>query len=110
MASALKAVVGNTAPQYQITCERPDGTIINLTSCSVALFLYLNKVQQNIGHETSTITVLAPATAGIIGWQPAAGDFNQKGNYKANIIVTYVDSSVETLYNQALFSIRNLVQ
>lgn len=108
--AALQAVVGNTAPQYQITCERPDGTIINLTDCNVALYLYLNKVQQNTGHETSTVSVLSPATAGIIGWQPAAGDFNQKGTYKANIIVTYVDNSVETLYNQAIFSIRNLIQ
>lgn len=107
--AALKAVVGNTAPQYQITCERPDGTIINLTSCTVELYLYLNKVQQNVGRESSTVTILSPATNGIIGWQPGNGDFNQKGTYKANIVVTYVDNSIETLYNQAIFSIRNLV-
>lgn len=108
MVSALKTVVGNTAPQYQITCDRPDGTVINLTNCTVKLYLYLKKVQQNPGHEASTVTVL-DATNGVIGWQPATGDFNQKGNYKANVIVTYSDNSVETLYNQALFSVRNLV-
>lgn len=109
MATSLKAVVGNTAPQYQITCERPDGTIIDLTDCGVAFYLYLKKVQQNTGHETSTITILTAAD-GLIGWQPHTGDFNQKGSYKGNVIVTYSDNSTETLYNQALFSIRNLVQ
>lgn len=109
MATKLQTVVGNTAPQYQITCQRPDGTIINLTNCSVKLYLYLKKVQQNTGHESATVTILTPLS-GLIGWQPASGDFNQKGSYKANIVVTYVDNSVETLYNQALFSVRNLVQ
>lgn len=109
MAKPLQTVVGNTAPQYQITCTRPDGTVITLTGCTVKLYLYLNKVQQNIGREASTVTVLN-ATSGIIGWQPGNGDFNQKGQYKANIQITYPDNSVEVLYNQALFSARNLVQ
>lgn len=109
MATSLKVVVGNTAPQYAITCDRPDGTIINLTSCTVKFYLYLKKVQQNTGHESSTVTVL-DAPNGIIGWQPATGDFSQKGTYKANVVVTYSDSSVETLYNQAIFSARNLIQ
>jgi len=108
MASLNYTVTGNTAPQYQITCDRPDGTIINLTNCTVTLYLYLKKVQQNIGHESSTVTILT-AASGLIGWQPATGDFNQKGTYKANIVVTYSDNSVETLYNQALFSVRNLI-
>lgn len=108
MATVLTTVVGNTAPQYQITCERPDGTIINLTNCTVKLYLYLKKVQQNTGHETSTVTILT-AASGLIGWQPATGDFNQKGSYKANIQVTYSDTTVEVLYNQALFKVRNLV-
>lgn len=106
--ASLKTVVGNTAPQYQITCERPDGTVINLTNCSVKLYLYLNKVQQNTTRESSTVSIIN-ATGGIIGWQPATGDFNQKGQYKANIQVTYADSSVEVLYNQATFSVRALV-
>lgn len=106
--ATLKTVVGNTAPQYQITCDRPDGSIINLTSCSVKLYLYLNKVQQNIGRESSTVTVLA-AASGLIGWQPATGDFNKKGTYKANVQVTYIDNSVEVLYNQAQFKARDLV-
>lgn len=109
MAKALQTVVGNTAPQYSITCKRPDGTVINLTGTTVGLYLYLNKVQQNIGRETSTVTILN-ATGGIIGWQPGSGDFSQKGQYKANIRITYADSSVEVLYNQALFSARNLIQ
>jgi hypothetical protein len=109
MATSLKTVVGNTAPQYSITCDRPDGSIIVLTSTTPRLYLYLNKVQQNIGRETSTVSIL-DAVNGIIGWQPASGDFNQKGNYKANIVITYSDNSVETLFNQALFSVRNLVQ
>lgn len=107
--AALKTVVGNTAPQYQITCDRPDGTVINLANCTVKLYLYLKKVQQNTGRESSTVTIVN-ATTGVIGWQPGTGDFNQPGSYKANIVVTYIDSSIETLYNQAQFSVRPLVQ
>lgn len=109
MASYLQTVVGNTAPQYQITCKRPDGTVINLTGCTVKHYLYLNKVQQNIGRESSSVTILTPLT-GVIGWQPGSGDFNQKGNYKGNVVITYPDTSTETLYNQTLFQVRNLVQ
>lgn len=116
MAQSLKVVVGNTAPQYQITCERPDGTIINLTGCTVTFYLYLKKIQTNVGHETSTVSVLSPASAGVIGWQPAVGDFGvsgsttAKGTYKGNVVVTYSDSSVETLYTQVTFNARNLIQ
>lgn len=109
MATKLKVVAGNTAPQYSITCVRPDGTVIDLTNCTVKFYLYLKKVQTNVGHESSTVTILT-AGSGLIGWQPATGDFALKGSYKANVVVTYSDSSVETLYNQALFSVRNLIQ
>ena len=108
MATALKTVVGNTAPKYFITCDRPDGSIINLSGCTVQLFLYLNKTQQNTGRETTTVSIIT-AASGLIGWQPGVGDFNQKGSYRANVIVTYSDTSVETLYSQAQFKVRNLI-
>lgn len=108
MAQTLKTVAGNTAPQYQITCTRPDGSVIDLTNCGVTFFLYKNKVQTNTGHESSSITILT-AASGIIGWQPATGDFVAKGNYKGNVKVVYGDNSVEVLYNQALFSVRSLI-
>lgn len=109
MANTLQTVVGNTAPQYQITCQRPDGTVIDLTNCTVSHYLYLNKVQTNTGHEASSVTILN-ATSGIIGWKPATGDFATKGNYKGNVIIVYADTSVEVLYNQTAFQVRNLVQ
>jgi hypothetical protein len=106
--AALKTVVGNTAPQYQITCARPDGTVINLTSCTVKVYLYLNKTQQNTGHESSTVSIINPLT-GAIGWQPATGDFSLKGQYRANIEITYPDASIEVLYDQAIFQVRSLI-
>lgn len=109
MAKALNVVEGNTAPQFQITCDRPDGSIINLTNCTVTAFLYLNKVQTNVGHEASSVTILT-ASEGLIGWQPGVGDFSGKGQFKMNVKVVYSDSTVEVLYNQALFSARNLIQ
>ena len=105
MATSLKAVQGNTAPQYLITCDRPDGTIINLTNCTVAFFLYLNKVQVNPTTSSTSVVIQSPNTAGIIGWTPQTGDFSVKGTYKGNVVVTYSGGLVETLYNQAIFSI-----
>lgn len=108
MSTALKAVVGNTAPSYTITCERDDGTIIDLSGCTVTMKLYFGKTQTNTtsGHDACTIV---SASAGTVTWIPKTGDLPSKGSYKGDVKVTYGDSTFEVLYGNFLLKTRNLL-
>lgn len=101
----LKSVATNTAPQYQITCDRTDGTIIDLTGNTVTMKLYLGSTQTNTttGHDTCTVI---DATGGVVGWQPKTGDLPSAGNYKGDVKVTYGDGTFEILYGQFLLKAR----
>lgn len=108
MATALKVVQNNTAPGYTMTCERDDGTIINLTNCTVTLKLYRGTVQMNsvAGHDACTIVT---AAAGTVTWQPKAGDLSLPGKYKGDVKVTYSDLTVEVLRGNLLLDVRKLL-
>lgn len=101
--STLKVVQSNTAPGYQITCQRKDGTVIVLTNTTVTLKLTQGGVQTNTGHEACTII---NAALGIVSWQPSEGDLANPGNYLGDVKVTYSDASHEILYGQLKLSAR----
>jgi hypothetical protein len=105
MSTTLKVVQSNTAPQYQITCTRDDGSIVVLTNTTVTLNLYKGSNKVNTGHETCTII---NAGSGIIGWQPQTGDLATPGSYKGDIVVTYLDATFEILYGQLLLKARKI--
>lgn len=98
-------VANNTAPAYQITCQR-SGTDIDLSGSTVKVIIYnkSTKLQTNTGHEAATIVT---AGSGLISYSAQSTDFPTKGKYVADIQVTYGDSTVEILYNQATFKVRN---
>lgn len=105
MATTLKVVEQNTAPQYQITCQRDDGTIIDLTNTTVTLNLYKGSTKTNTGHENCTIIT---AASGLVGWQPQTGDLSGPGSFKGDVQVTYTDATFEVLYGQLLLKARKL--
>lgn len=104
--ATLKAVKNNTAPAYDITCDREDGTIINLTGCTVTMKLFFNGAQTNTtsGHDACAIV---DANKGIVSWQPKVGDLPNAGKYKGDVKVTYPDGSSETLYGQFKLKVRD---
>jgi hypothetical protein len=108
MATTLKVVQLNTAPPYEITCDRDDGTLINLTNCTVTLKLYLGSTQTNsaTGHDACTIT---DAAGGIVTWQPQTGDLPSPGLYKGDVKITYIDSTFEVLYGNLKITARKLL-
>lgn len=106
MATALKTVELNTAPAYQITCDRTDGTIIDLTGNTVTMKLYQGATQTNVGHEACIVT---DAAGGVVTWQPQTGDLPSSGSYKGDVKITYGDASVEVLYGQFLLKARKLL-
>lgn len=100
-------VENNTAPAYQITCER-DGTAIDLTGASVDLILQnkSNATITNTGHQGCS---LVTATAGIISYTALSTDFDDAGTYVGDIKITYNGGGVEILYNQAKWKVRSKI-
>lgn len=109
MSTSLKAVQNNTAPSYSITCERDDGTVIDLTAATVTLLLYRGSTQTNTGSGHTACSVLSPATNGVISWTPQTGDLPTPGTYKGDVVVTYSGGGVETLYNNVIIKVRKLL-
>lgn len=100
-------VASNTAPGYDITCQRA-GTDIDLTGATVIVELY-NKSTKQVTNSTnqSAGTVVKTATAGLIEYTAISSDFPTKGTYVADIKVTYAAGGIERLYNQATWKVRN---
>lgn len=103
MATTIKLVQGNTAPPIDLTLDR-DGSVIDLTGCTVSLIISQNNAITNAGHQSCTIT--SPATAGKIRYLPQAADF-ATGSAVADVKITYSDTTVEILYEQAKFRVRS---
>lgn len=119
MSTTLKSVVNNTAPAYDITCDRDDGSIIPLAGMTVTLKLYTVDggtatddstvdagAQTNItsGHDACTIV---DQNKGIISWQPKTGDLPVSGKYVGDVIVTDGSGHEETLYGQFKLKVRD---
>ena len=109
MSTTIKAVQNNTAPSYTITCERDDGTIIDLTNNTVTLKLFLGTTQTNSVAGHTTCSVLAPATAGNVSWTPQTGDLPTPGTYKGDVHIAYGSGGTEVLYNNLFLKVRKLL-
>ena len=96
MATTLKIVAGNTAPNWQITCER-DGVAINLNGCTVTV-----NIENSDGVITRTggVCTILNSAAGIISYLPTAGDCPEEDTYSIDVKVTYGDLTYEVLYEQ----------
>ncbi len=95
MATTLKIVAGNTAPAWQITCER-NGTPINLTGCTVKLIIANGATITN----SNAAATISSAASGVITYAPLATDCPTAGTYKVDVKITYADFSYEVLYEQ----------
>ena len=95
--TTLKIVEQNTAPPLVITCERDDGTIIDLTGCDVDLIITNGSVQTNALHEACVVT---SPSAGLVTYQLQTGDIPTSGTYLCDVVITYSDDTIETLYSQ----------
>lgn len=106
--SNFSIVEENTAPAYQITCQR-DGTAIDLTGATVDLIIENKSTGSitNAGHQGCTI--LTPAS-GIISYAAEATDFPSAGTYVADVKITYNGGGVERLYNQVRWKVRAKVE
>jgi hypothetical protein len=95
MATTLKIVAGNTAPNWLITCERA-GTPINLAGCVVTLDIS----DGSIVTRTAGVCTITDSANGVVSYQPTASDCPDTTTYKVDVKITYGDSSHEILFEQ----------
>lgn len=101
----INIVEDNTAPPIILTLKR-DGVAIDLTGAAVSVIIAKGSTITNTGHQAATVTTPA---AGIISYTPQAGDFSTPGSYKADVQITYADTTVERLYDQLKIKARRKI-
>lgn len=101
----INIVQNNTAPAISLTLKR-EGTVIDLTGCTVELILARGSTITNTGHQECTVVT---PTSGVIQYDPETTDFATPGTYKADVRVTYADASFEVLYDQVKFKVRRRI-
>lgn len=107
MATTIKIRQKNTAPPIIVTCTRSDGSVINLTNCTVKLILAFGSTIVNAGHQDATVT---DAVNGKISYVPEVTDFANVGSYKGDVEVTYGDATDEVLYDQLQVKVKARLQ
>ena len=95
MATTLKIVKGNTAPYWQIDCQR-DGAVINLSGASCTV----NITDGVTITRTGGACVILDSANGIIKYTPTVSDTVTGGPFQVDVRVLYGDSSHEVLYEQ----------
>lgn len=95
MATTLKIVAGNTAPNWLINCERA-GVAINLTGCTVTV----NITDGDVITRTGGLATIVDAASGLISYTPTTSDCPEETTYQVDVKITYGDGSFEVLYEQ----------
>lgn len=98
---SINTVEGNTAPPLVLTAQRGKA-VIPLAGCTVALVITNNGVVMNAGHQACTIT---DAPNGVVEYVREAGDISKAGTYPCDLVITYSDSTVETLWTQLILNV-----
>lgn len=99
MSIVIETFVGDTAPGITFTITRSDGTIVNLTGCTVSFVIQnpisLTPTNSMGGGVHNQCTITDPGN-GICTYAWNSGDLPVAGIYRANLIIQYPDSSEET--------------
>jgi len=101
MATTLKIVAGNTAPPWQITCER-DNTPINLSGCAVFVIIAKGSTITQPGGLCTIINTIG----GVVEYIPQSGDCPTSGTYKVDVKIQYADLTTEVIYEQLKVKVR----
>lgn len=95
MASTIKIFKNDTAPNVTFTLTRTDGTIVDLTACTVTFKIQdpTTGVRTNDSNNSCTVT---NAAGGICTYAWTSTDLPDPGTYTANLVVTHAGNRVET--------------
>lgn len=87
----------DTSPSIRATLKDGDGSVINLTDCTVRFHM------RSIGGTSTKIdasaSIVSPSASGVVQYDWVPADTDTVGSYQAELEVTYGDLSVETFPN-----------
>lgn len=82
-----KRHVGDTQTALAVTCKRPDGTVVDLTSMTVRFEMYLASNGSTKVAETASNVTVTDATNGQVQYDFQAADVDTPGTYYAYFTV-----------------------
>lgn len=87
---------GDTTPALRATLEDGSGSAVNLTGAGVRFKMDEPRGGGNVVDDTVTVQ---DASGGVVEYTWKATDTETPGRYRAEFVVTYQDSTVETFPN-----------
>lgn len=91
----IDTFVGDSAPDITITVTRDDGSIVDLTGCTVKFRILDPKTGLRTNDSNNTCSLTYPLQ-GICVYTRVAGDLPDQGVYTANLQITHINGKVET--------------
>lgn len=85
-------VIGQTHPTWQITWTDDSNKPVDLTAATVTLWILTKEGTQTAG--AGVVTVVAPATSGIVTYKPVAADSLKVGNFFVALKAVYPDGTI----------------
>lgn len=101
----IELVVGNTAPNYDITLQDNDDAV-DLTSATSAKISIKNAHTDEYTVQDYSLSIQSPLTGGVVRYTPVAAHFDVEGRYLGNVKVRYSDGSERTFFSQVEFVVR----
>lgn len=90
----IKRVQGDTAPDWEFSLARPDGSVPDLSGATVKFIIESpTGTVTNTDHQECTVTDEA---AGEGYYQFVDGDLSEDGTYTCDLEITYANGEVET--------------
>lgn len=89
----FKLKVGNTAPAMVVALTNADGSVVVLTSATIALKIRREDLSADVVSRTMTIV---SATLGTCSYQWVTADSATPGRYRMDIVVTFPSTEVAT--------------
>ena len=93
MTEPIEMVKGDLKPSIKATLTYKDGSIVDLTSCSVKFHM---KKDDGTLLIDKTATILNPPTDGRVQYDWASGETNVTGLCKVEFEVTFADTKKQT--------------
>lgn len=101
MANPVKTFVNDTSPNLTFTVTRTDGSIVDLTDCTVK-FRIQDPTTNTRTNDTNNVCTITDAVHGVCEYAWVGTDLPDAGTYTANLQITYPtldpddDNQVET--------------
>jgi hypothetical protein len=105
MADPIKLVQGDTRPFIKLTLTQPDGSVVNLTGCTVNL--HFRPAGDSAAGDVQTIacSLLTNGSDGKVQFSFPTGALDVAGRYEGEVEINF-GNGIQTVYDILKFSVR----